>query len=157
MFDQLGLDLADVLAPWIAILISLSAVFWFKDFAVNLMSGLKFKFNPAFNEGDHRHGNRNGEWFDKGETFAGVPFEIGVEAVEQIKEIVGNSIPLAQIALKWILMNDQVSVVIPGATKASQIESNILAAQVSTLSENQLSEINSIYSDKIKPFVHHLW
>lgn len=53
MFDQLGLDLADVLAPWIAILISLSAVFWFKDFAVNLMSGLKFKFNPAFNEGDH--------------------------------------------------------------------------------------------------------
>ena len=53
MFDQLGLDLADVLAPWIAILISLSAVFWFKDFAVNLMSGLKLKFNPAFNEGDH--------------------------------------------------------------------------------------------------------
>ena len=53
MFDQLGLDLADVLAPWIAILISLSAVFWFKDFATNLMSGLKFKFNPAFNEGDH--------------------------------------------------------------------------------------------------------
>ena len=52
MFDQLGFDLADVLAPWIAILISLSAVFWFKDFAVNLMSGLKFKFNPAFNEGD---------------------------------------------------------------------------------------------------------
>ena len=53
MFDQLGLELADVLAPWIAVLISLSAVFWFKDFAVNLMSGLKFKFNPAFNEGDH--------------------------------------------------------------------------------------------------------
>ena len=53
MFDQLGLDLADVLAPWIAILISLSAVFWFKDFATNLMSGLKFKFNPAFNEVDH--------------------------------------------------------------------------------------------------------
>ena len=53
MFDQLGLDLADVLAPWIAILISLSAVFWFKDFATNLMSGLKFKMNSAFNEGDH--------------------------------------------------------------------------------------------------------
>ena len=53
MFDQLGLELADVLAPWIAVFISLSAVFWFKDFAVNLMSGLKFKFNPAFNECDH--------------------------------------------------------------------------------------------------------
>ena len=53
MFDQLGMELTDLLAPWIAILISLSAVFWFKDFAVNLMSGLKFKFNPAFNEGDH--------------------------------------------------------------------------------------------------------
>ena len=49
MFDQLGMELTDLLAPWIAILISLSAVFWFKDFAVNLMSGLKFKFNPAFN------------------------------------------------------------------------------------------------------------
>ena len=53
MFDQLGMELTDVLAPWIAILISISAAFWFKDFAVNLMSGLKLKFNPAFNEGDH--------------------------------------------------------------------------------------------------------
>ena len=53
MFEALGMELTDLLAPWIAILISLSAVFWFKDFAVNLMSGLKFKFNPAFNEGDH--------------------------------------------------------------------------------------------------------
>tara|TARA_B100000902_G_scaffold136094_1_gene134366 strand:- start:14016 stop:14450 length:435 start_codon:yes stop_codon:yes gene_type:complete len=53
MFDQLGMELTDILAPWIAILISISAAFWFKDFAVNLMSGLKFKFNPAFNEGDH--------------------------------------------------------------------------------------------------------
>ena len=53
MFETLGMELTDLLAPWIAILISLSAVFWFKDFAVNLMSGLKFKFNPAFNEGDH--------------------------------------------------------------------------------------------------------
>ena len=53
MFDQLGMELTDILAPWIAILISISAAFWFKDFAVNLMSGLKFKFNPSFNEGDH--------------------------------------------------------------------------------------------------------
>ena len=53
MFDQLGLDLTSLLAPWIAIIISLSAVFWFKDFATNLMSGLKFKMNSAFNEGDH--------------------------------------------------------------------------------------------------------
>jgi|TARA_B100002019_G_scaffold288898_1_gene303440 hypothetical protein len=52
MFDQLGMEISDIIAPWIAILISLSAVFWFKDFAVNLMAGLKFKFNPAFNEGD---------------------------------------------------------------------------------------------------------
>ena len=53
MFDQLGMELTDILAPWIAILISISAAFWFKDFAVNLMSGLKLKSNPAFNEGDH--------------------------------------------------------------------------------------------------------
>ena len=52
-FDQLGMSLTDVLAPWIAILISISAAFWFKDFAHNLMQGLKFKMNPEFNEGDH--------------------------------------------------------------------------------------------------------
>lgn len=52
-FDTLGLGLSDLLAPWIAILVSISAAFWFKDFAINLMSGLKFKMNPAFNEGDH--------------------------------------------------------------------------------------------------------
>lgn len=52
IFDQFGMELGDVLAPWIAILISISAAFWFKDFATNLMQGLKFKMNPAFNEGD---------------------------------------------------------------------------------------------------------
>lgn len=124
--------------------------------ASGLLSG-KYNKQTTFKEGDHRHGNRNGEWFDKGETFAGVPFNIGLEAVEQIKEIVGDSTPLAQIALKWILMNDQISVLIPGATKLSQIESNMRAAQLPSISEDQLSEINSIYSNKIKPFVHHLW
>jgi len=52
IFDQLGMELTDLLAPWIAILISISAAFWFKDFVTNLLAGLKFKFNPAFNEGD---------------------------------------------------------------------------------------------------------
>jgi len=51
-FDKLGLDVASMLVPWIAILISISAAFWFKDFATNFMQGLKFRFNPAFNEGD---------------------------------------------------------------------------------------------------------
>ena len=124
--------------------------------ASGLLSG-KYTKQTTFAEGDHRHGNRNGEWFDKGETFAGVPFETGIEAVERIKSIVGTSTPLAQIALKWILMNDRVSVVIPGATKISQIESNMQATELPKISSEQLAGITEIYESYIKPYVHHLW
>ena len=124
--------------------------------ASGLLSG-KYTKETTFGEGDHRHGNRDGQWFDKGETFAGVPFEIGVDAVEAINKVVGDSTPLAQIALKWILMNDKISVVIPGATKSSQIESNIKAGEIPPISGSQLDEIKHIYESMIKPHVHHLW
>ncbi|HCD50923.1 MAG TPA: aldo/keto reductase [Balneolaceae bacterium] len=127
---------------------------------VPLASGLltgKYSLDTQFEEGDHRHGNRNGEWFDKGETFAGVPYEVGLNAVEKIKKLFPEKENLAQVAIKWILMNDNVSVVIPGASKSYQVDSNMAASALPELSEEQMSAIKEIYEEDIKPHVHHLW
>lgn len=124
--------------------------------ASGLLSG-KFSKTYSFNEGDHRHGNRNGEWFDKGETFAGVPFEIGLEAVEKLKALFPEAENLAPIALKWILMREDISCIIPGATKTAHILSNASAVDLEDISGDQMDGIASIYNEYIKPHVHHLW
>lgn len=127
---------------------------------VPLASGLltgKYSKSTSFDSGDHRHGNRNGEWFDKGETFAGVPFETGIDAVERVKALFPEQENLAQIALKWILMNDKISVVIPGASKPYQIDSNFGAAKLPDIPSDILTSIREIYESDIKPHVHHLW
>lgn len=127
---------------------------------VPLASGLltgKYSLDTQFEEGDHRHGNRNGEWFDKGETFAGVPYEVGLNAVDKIKKLFPEKENLAQVAIKWILMNDNVSVVIPGASKSYQVDSNMAASALPELSDEQMSAIKEIYEEDIKPHVHHLW
>ncbi|MEL0010029.1 MAG: aldo/keto reductase [Bacteroidota bacterium] len=123
--------------------------------ASGLLSG-KMSAESTFNPGDHRHGNRNGEWFDKGETFAGVPFETGLAAVEELKELFGG-MNLAQVALKWILMNDQISVIIPGASKLQHIPSNMQAGDLADFSPEQMAAAREIYEQKIRPHVHHLW
>lgn len=127
---------------------------------VPLASGLltgKYTMDTTFEAGDHRHGNRNGEWFDKGETFAGIPYEKGLEAVDKIKKLFPEHDNLAQTALRWILMNQSVSCVIPGASKAAQIESNIAASGLSEIPNDVLDEIQKIYESDIKHYVHHLW
>jgi len=124
--------------------------------ASGLLSG-KFSRTSTFNEGDHRHGNRNGEWFDKGETFAGVPFKVGLEAVEKIKVLFPEQDNLAPVALKWILMNEKVNCIIPGATKTSHILSNSSAVNLGDITKDRLSEIHRVYEKDIKPHVHHLW
>ena len=124
--------------------------------ASGLLSG-KFSKTYSFNEGDHRHGNRNGEWFDKGETFAGVPFEIGLEAVEKLKALFPEAENLAPVALKWILMNEDISCIIPGATKTAHVLSNASAVDMEEISEEQMQAIEGIYNEYIKPRVHHLW
>ncbi|GAB5409071.1 MAG: aldo/keto reductase [Balneolaceae bacterium] len=124
--------------------------------ASGLLSG-KYTKQTTFEAGDHRLSNRNGEWFDKGETFAGVPFEIGIEAVEKIKSLFPDEENLAQISLKWILMNKNISSVIPGASKPYQIDSNIEATKTSFIPQEKLEVINKIYESDIKPHVHHLW
>jgi aryl-alcohol dehydrogenase-like predicted oxidoreductase len=123
--------------------------------ASGLLSG-KMSAESTFNPGDHRHGNRNGEWFDKGETFAGVPFETGLAVVEELKELFGG-MNLAQVALKWILMNDQISVIIPGASKLQHIPSNMQAGDLADFSPEQMAAAREIYEQKIRPHVHHLW
>jgi aryl-alcohol dehydrogenase-like predicted oxidoreductase len=124
--------------------------------ASGLLSG-KYTQATTFGEGDHRHGNRNGEWFDKGETFAGVPYELGLIAVEKLKAIFPHNDSLASIALKWILMNPKISVVIPGATKASHLASNIQTSALPDISASQLTQVQAVYDEMIKPLIHQLW
>lgn len=127
---------------------------------VPLASGLltgKYTKNTEFESGDHRKENRNGEWFDKGETFAGVPFETGLEAVNKIKKLFPDQENLAPIALKWILMNEKVSVVIPGASKEYQVDTNMAASGLPAISEDRMKAIREIYDAEIKPHVHQLW
>ena len=124
--------------------------------ASGLLSG-KMTRETTFNPNDHRHGNRNGEWFDKGETFSGVPFETGLAAVEKLKEIFNGYDSLAQVALKWILLNQKISVIIPGASKLQHIQNNMRAGKIIKFSDEQLQATQDIYEHSIKPHIHDLW
>ena len=124
--------------------------------ASGLLSG-KMTRKTTFNPNDHRHGNRNGEWFDKGETFAGVPFETGLAAVEKLKKIFNGYDSLAQVALKWILLNQKISVIIPGASKLQHIQNNMRAGNIIKFSDEQLQATQDIYEHSIKPHIHDLW
>ena len=124
--------------------------------ASGLLSG-KMTRKTTFNPNDHRHGNRNGEWFDKGETFAGVPFETGLAVVEKLKEIFNGYDSLAQVALKWILLNQKISVIIPGASKLQHIQNNMRAGNIIKFSDEQLQATQDIYEHSIKPHIHDLW
>ncbi len=127
---------------------------------VPLASGLltgKFTASSAFNEGDHRRFNRNGEAFDKGETFSGIDYKTGLAAVEAIKQIFPEQINLAPIALKWILQFDEVSCIIPGASDIIQVDSNISAFNIPDFTEAQLYAVQQVYEKYIKKSVHQLW
>lgn len=127
---------------------------------VPLASGLltgKMTKDTAFAADDHRAFNRNGEAFDKGETFAGVPFDVALEAVEEIRRLVPENITMAQFALRWILMEEAVDVVIPGAKNAAQAAANAAASDVAPLPSEVIGELRNIYEQRIAPHVHHLW
>ena len=127
---------------------------------VPLASGLlagKFKSDSKFDTSDHRQFNRHGEAFDVGETFAGVPYETGLAAVEEVRPLVPEGTTMAQFALRWILMNEAISVVIPGAKNAEQARGNIGAAALAPLSPDTMARIRSIYETSIKPSVHQRW
>lgn len=127
---------------------------------VPLASGLltgKMTPQTKFPESDHRNYNRQGQAFDIGETFAGVDFETGIKAVEELKRIKPEGISCAQMALKWILTHPDVSCVIPGAKNLKQLEENISASEVDDLSPEVMADIKAVYEKFIKPSVHHRW
>lgn len=127
---------------------------------VPLASGLltgKFSKQSTFTAGDHRNFNRNGEMFDKGETFSGIDYETGLAAVEELKALFPNEPDLSPIALKWILQHDAVSTIIPGASRPEQVLSNVASLDFLDLSAEKIAQMNSIYAKHIKPLVHQLW
>ena len=124
--------------------------------ASGLLSG-KMTADREFSPDDHRNFNREGEAFDRGETFAGVNFGTGLRAAEELKELVPEGYTLAQLALRWILMHPAVSCAIPGAKRPEQVEDNLAAAEMPALSGETMGRIREIYDRHVRPEVHHLW
>jgi aryl-alcohol dehydrogenase-like predicted oxidoreductase len=127
---------------------------------VPLASGLltgKMTGNTQFSDNDHRKFNRKGEAFDVGETFAGIDFEQGLAAVEKLKAIKPEEYTMSQLSIKWILMQEAVSTVIAGAKTPAQVQENVKASVLKDLDKKVMEEIDSIYSEDIKPQVHHRW
>jgi aryl-alcohol dehydrogenase-like predicted oxidoreductase len=124
--------------------------------APGLLSG-KLTAQTTFAADDHRNFNRHGEAFDVGETFAGVPFDVALQAVERLRPLAPAGVTMAQFALRWILAQPAVSVVIPGARNATQAQGNAAASDVAEPTYEQLAVIGEIYDALIRPHVHYKW
>lgn len=127
---------------------------------VPLASGLltgKFKSDTQFDRNDHRNYNRHGESFDQGETFSGVDYETGLQAVEELRDLVPEGTTLAQFALRWILMFPEVSTVIPGAKNPNQATSNTQASNLAPLSDDTMRRVQELYDRRIRAQVHSRW
>lgn len=127
---------------------------------VPLASGLltgKLNRGSAFESSDHRAYNRHGESFDRGETFSGVDYATGLQAVDELRPLVPPGMSLTQFALRWILMFDAVSCAIPGAKTPQQAEENVLAAGKPALSEATMEKLRQLYASRIRELVHHYW
>ena len=126
---------------------------------VPLASGLltgKFSSESVFGRADHRFFNRKGEAFDKGETFSGVDYDLGLKAVNELKDVFGEG-QLTMNALRWILMQDAVGCVITGASTPAQIKENVKASQKTALTQEQMDAVRSVYEKYIRNPVHYLW
>ncbi len=127
---------------------------------VPLASGLltgKLSLDSQFAADDHRQFNRHGEVFDVGETFAGVPLEVGLAAVDELRALVPPGASLTQLALRYILMDAAVTCAIPGAKTVEQVTHNAAAAELPALSEQTLSTIKAIYEARVRAHVHQRW
>jgi aryl-alcohol dehydrogenase-like predicted oxidoreductase len=127
---------------------------------VPLASGMltgKLRRDSTFTSDDHRNFNRHGEQFDVGETFSGVDYETGLEAVEQLRKLLPDGISMSQFALRWILMFDAVTCAIPGGKRPAQVDENCEASDFSPLSSETMSAVKAVYDEKIKPLVHQRW
>jgi aryl-alcohol dehydrogenase-like predicted oxidoreductase len=124
--------------------------------ASGMLSG-RFTRSTEFPAADHRSFNREGEAFDKGETFSGVEYGTGLDAVERLRSLVPPGATLAQFALRWILSFPAVSTVIPGARRLDQVRDNAAASDLTALEPRTVAAVQDIYDDMIRPLVHHRW
>ncbi|WP_460682881.1 aldo/keto reductase [Modestobacter lapidis] len=127
---------------------------------VPLASGLltgKYDESTTFAADDHRTFNRHGEAFDVGETFAGVPFEVGVAAAREVAEIAGPDVTTAAFALRWVIDQPGVTTVIPGARNVAQALGNVAAAAIPSLTAGQLADLERVYDERIRAHVHDRW
>jgi len=125
-----------------------------------LSSGMltgKLNSLSQFAPDDHRAFNRHGEAFDRGETFSGVDYQVGLQAVQELRALVPAGMSLTQFALRWILMHEAVTCAIPGAKRPEQVEENMSASDLPTLSEDIMQQVKHLYEQKIRPLVHHYW
>ena len=126
---------------------------------VPLASGLltgKYDESTTFAPDDHRNFNRHGEAFDVGETFAGVPYEVGVAAAREVAAIAGDA-PTAAFALRWVIDQPGVTTVIPGARTVEQVRGNVAAADLPPLTDAQLADLERVYDERIRAHVHDRW
>ncbi|MCX6065318.1 MAG: aldo/keto reductase [Chloroflexi bacterium] len=127
---------------------------------VPLASGMltgKLTAKSTFESDDHRAFNRHGEAFDRGETFSGVDYETGLQAVEELRALVPAGWSMPQFALRWILMHEAVTCTIPGAKNPAQAEDNAKAAELPVLDAAMMEKIRAIYAARIRELVHHYW
>jgi aryl-alcohol dehydrogenase-like predicted oxidoreductase len=125
-----------------------------------LSSGLltgKFSRQSLFEKDDHRSFNRHGEAFDRGETFSGIDYDIGLDIVDKIRPLVPAGMTMAQFALRWILMNPAVTCTIPGAKNPRQVDENVKAADFPPLPDSIMKQVKEIYDLSVRPLVHQYW
>lgn len=127
---------------------------------VPLSSGMltgKMTKQTTFDADDHRAFNRQGQSFDRGETFSGLDYNTGLQAVEELRPLIPDGMSMAQFALRWILMHEAVSCTIPGAKRPEQAEENARAADLPAISNAVMNQVEEIYRRLVRPSVHHYW
>ena len=128
--------------------------------ASGLLSG-KYDENTKFADDDHRNFNRDGSVFDVGETFSGVPYDVGLQAAGDFKRLVESSSPgdltPAQAAIAWVWQQAGVSTVIPGARNEKQARSNAAAGEARNLGVEFMDGVQGIYDGRVRELVHDRW
>ncbi|MGH3376222.1 MAG: aldo/keto reductase [Actinoallomurus sp.] len=124
--------------------------------ASGMLSG-RYDRDTEFGPDDHRTFNRHGEAFDVGETFAGVNYDTALAAVDRLRSLVPEGMTMAQFALRWIIEQPGVSVVIPGARNAEQARANAAVAHLSPLDDGTRASVSNVYDELVRPLVHDRW
>ncbi len=130
------------------------------DDKTSLASGMltgKFTRSTQFAPTDHRSFNRHGEAFDQGETFSGVDYETGLQAVEELRTLVPQGATMAQFALRWILMFPEVTSTIAGAKNSQQVKDNVQGVSLPPLSDEKMLRVREVYDKYVRAQVHHRW